>query len=742
MATKLFVCEGAICKCSLQTTPESIKKLEGKLQATEGDTTFSMPFGACKRSPSSPPPCTPNLSKWTDVAKATKVDGKLALLEISKNTCSHGGMIEITNPNQTIGTTADLPTNDLVHNFKGEVHFRRKLEPGGDYALYPDGLADVTEEQVYGFDWIRDVLDGNENYLNKQPPSKHQISSFSGEIGTAIAGSFQNTTVIRLGKYIHYIDFDASTRKIKSENLIFLSDTIYTITGTYIGSKNEEVFFEEILNAVNGSASPVTVTNLLTNTSGEILEYNQNRSLLNTYPSSDPNYTTILGKIGGSYAAAQSSILLTSFEELAKEHAPTKQYINTPDGTERTGKNASSMTLALNKKNYYTPWFAAFKGDTTKIQALFFPDILPPAGEIKFEASDSKIQIKPDKIAVTALGVHPYPTTTQVSDAVPASNKLELEITFTDAIADNEAIEARYYDDTKKSNPKYKGEVVGLLNVLKNEKEYELTFRYVKVYFTDNNGWLTTTAATNDNKLPTGTGLAAAMTARVGNGTHTKADQLARGQNSIDLFLPAGSQDPYLKHIFKQGLIHYKSPIIISDADSVAIDISEIFTRREVRTGTGIIFSADNIVFPTDALGNKFTSDIQQLAKTKINASKGSHDGVTVALIPYTFNSLFGVSDGIGGAAKNVFVTYLKYKRIASDRATAAHEALHSLGLYHSFVDSGKLNTYIIPKLDALTKFVKQKTENVMDYTATARTIYKWQWEKVQNDLPDVKPKP
>ncbi|MCF6349473.1 MAG: DUF4280 domain-containing protein [Flavobacteriaceae bacterium] len=746
MATKLFVCKGAICKCSLQTAPgildvtsQSIKKLEGKLQVTEGDMTFSTPFGNCLRDPKNPPPCVPNLSKWNTIAKATKIDGKLVLLEISTNTCSFGGQIEITNPNQTIGKTADLPTNEIVNPFKGEVHFRRKLEIGGNFALFPDGLNDVAEEQIYGFDWIRDVLDGKENYLELDGALEKQIVDYIGETAVAPVGNFQNTAIIRKSKYIHYIDFDFPIRKLKSEKLLLLTNVKFTITGTYSGSKSNDDFFDELVNAINGITSSVIITNQLSDSSGEIIEYNTNRAKINTYASTSSQYTTILTKIGGSYAAAQSSLLLTSFQELAKEHVPVKQYIDTPDGTERTGKNAGSLTLNLNTKNYYTPWLAAFKSDTTKIQALIFPDVLPLAGEIRFETSNNKIKIKPAKIAITKFVTHSYPTTIQSSDAVPTSNKVELEITFTDAIATNETVEARFYDDTKKSDANYKGDIIGVLNVLKNKIEYELTFRYVKVFFTDDNGWLTTNTTNSDNQLPTGSRLPASMTIRVGNGTHTKTNQLTRGQNSIDLFKPTGSQDPYLKNIFKQALIHYNPPIIISDSDSVAIDISEIFTRNEVRSG--VVFINDDIVLP-GSLRNKFIGEIQQLAKTKINASNGNLDGVTLALIPYTIGGLFGVSDGIGGTAKNAFATYLKFKNIIQDRATAAHEALHSLDLYHSFVDSGKLNTYIIPKKDALTKFVKEKTENVMDYTPAARSLYKWQWEKVQNDLPDVKIKP
>lgn len=706
MAKKLFVCKGAICNCTLQTTPgildvisQTTKKLEGKLQATAGDTTFSTPFGSCGRVPSNPPPCTPMLTKWETTTKSTKINGHLALLENSTNTCTHGGQIEIINPNQTIGKTADVPTNELVNPFKGEVHFRRKMETGGAYALYPDGVADIIQDQIYGFDWIRDFLDGNEDYFFQDTPDVSTVS---------IIGSTSYK-----GKYVHYIDFDINLRKINSENFYFVTDQ-----------------FEDWRNPANNRPH------------SEIIEYNSNRSKKNNYPSGSPAYNIIMGQIGGSYAAAQSSLLLTSFQELFKQYAPVKQYIDTPDGTERTGNNTGKITLNINNKNYYTPWLAALASETVKLYALFFLDLAAPPGEIRFESSSLDITIKPSKMAAGGLAVHAFPTVTQATNAVPGPNQVELEISFAKVITANETIEARFYDDKKKGEPDYKGDVIGVLNVLANKKEYEVTFRYVKVYFTDDNGWLVTSRGSNDNNLGTGPTLPAGTPVRVGKGDHTQATQLRRGQNLMNLFNLGGSQHTHLEHIFRQALIHYKNPIKLTNVDAVAIDISEIFSKAELQSGSGVVFKGTDISFPSTGLGNKFTSSIQQLAKAKVNSNKGTHNGVTMALFPYTFNNLFGVSDGIGGAAQNVFVTYLKHTAIANDRATAAHEALHSLDLYHSFVDSGKINTYIIPTNDAATKHIRNKTENVMDYTATARTWYKWQWEKVQKDLPDITVKP
>ncbi len=759
MADKLFVCNGAVCSCTLQTTPgilnvtsQTIKKLEGKLQATEGDKTFSTPFGACKRAPT-PPACTPMLGAWSTTAKKTKVNGKLALLEISTNTCSFGGRIEITNPNQTTGKTTDLPTNEIVNPFKGEIHFRRKLDSGGAYSLYGNSLTNIVENQIYGFDWIRDVLDGNEDYLSKSSyasRTEKQIASAGIERPGVVVGGFQNTATIRLGHYFHYVDFDAATRKLKSENMVWLSQVTYVISASYTGSMSNDDFITQVLNSVTGSPSTVTIINQTTNSSGDIIEYDVNRSIKNTYSSSSTDFTSILTNLGGSYASAQTASLLTSFEELAKEFTPVKTYIDTPLGTEMVGNNTAQITLNINQKNYYTPWLAALKADTTKLYALSFLDQTVAAGEIRFKSSSPNIKITPDTIGASSLAVHAYPTTSQVSDVVPATNKKELEITFTDVIKKDEIIEARFFDDVKKNDPNYTGDVVGLLNVLKNDIEYELTFRYVKVYFTDDNSWLSTVSGSDNNKLPTGPGLPSSMTSRTGGGPHSKINQLARGKNLMDLFEATGSQQDYLEKIFKHALVHYKTPILLTDADAVAIDISEIYGSKPDTVGISFAPATDtsgrtyatNIIFPSDAAENTFISQIQALAKLKVNAAKGTHDGVTVALMPYTFAGLFGVSDGIGGAAQNVFVTLLMFEDISKDRATAAHEVMHSLGLYHTFPDGAKYNPYIISKTDAETKFVQYKTENVMDYTVPARSIYKWQWKKIQNDLPDVKPKP
>ena len=71
---------------------------------------------------------------------------------------------------------------------------------------------------------------------------------------------------------------------------------------------------------------------------------------------------------------------------------------------------------------------------------------------------------------------------------------------------------------------------------------------------------------------------------------------------------------------------------------------------------------------------------------------------------------------------------------IASDRATAGHEAAHSLNLWHSFEDTANSNAMTGRSLsDSLAVYAQMNTENVMDYTPTARSFYKWQWERMQS---------
>ncbi|MDR3340071.1 MAG: hypothetical protein LBT25_08305 [Candidatus Symbiothrix sp.] len=71
------------------------------------------------------------------------------------------------------------------------------------------------------------------------------------------------------------------------------------------------------------------------------------------------------------------------------------------------------------------------------------------------------------------------------------------------------------------------------------------------------------------------------------------------------------------------------------------------------------------------------------------------------------------------------------------------HEGAHSLGLYHTFIEDGDdINQYMCSFRERNMVLLDDKTENVMDYTASAHSFFRWQWERIQSDYPDVVPKP
>ncbi|QTL98128.1 DUF4280 domain-containing protein [Iocasia frigidifontis] len=105
---KLYVCHGAILKCSKGTVPCTLNVidkhqvyLKSKPIATVDD---SKPvnissFATCKRHDS--PPCTPKLSgKWKGGKESVLVHGVPVLLKTSTIKCAYGGTITIINPGQ------------------------------------------------------------------------------------------------------------------------------------------------------------------------------------------------------------------------------------------------------------------------------------------------------------------------------------------------------------------------------------------------------------------------------------------------------------------------------------------------------------------------------------------------------------------------------------------------------------------------------------------------------------------
>lgn len=144
MNNKIYVCSGAVLKCSYGTsngsliaTPKSVS-LCSQNQANIGDHISMVnikPFGKC-RSLSYPPtaaatsahhghltpmPCVPGTtSNWSTVDANSILVGKPALLDTAKLRCVYGGQITIVNPGQSLETTGaekvTIVNRDIVIN--------------------------------------------------------------------------------------------------------------------------------------------------------------------------------------------------------------------------------------------------------------------------------------------------------------------------------------------------------------------------------------------------------------------------------------------------------------------------------------------------------------------------------------------------------------------------------------------------------------------------------------------------
>lgn len=107
MATK-YVCNGALCLCDKGTAPGVLEVksqnsvfIQGKLMATENDTTFESPFfGNCSQKKGDP--CSPIINgKWENPVNNVSGKNSKSILETSSIACDLSGKIKITDTSQT-----------------------------------------------------------------------------------------------------------------------------------------------------------------------------------------------------------------------------------------------------------------------------------------------------------------------------------------------------------------------------------------------------------------------------------------------------------------------------------------------------------------------------------------------------------------------------------------------------------------------------------------------------------------
>ena len=129
MANK-YVVEEAELKCSAGSTPAKLKvtsqksnKIEQKLQATENDKTLMGNFGACALCNGNA--CAPALQQWKVISSKKTIKGQKLLLDDSFIQCAKGGVVNITDPNQSVARLggADEELDKYYPKLQGDVVF-------------------------------------------------------------------------------------------------------------------------------------------------------------------------------------------------------------------------------------------------------------------------------------------------------------------------------------------------------------------------------------------------------------------------------------------------------------------------------------------------------------------------------------------------------------------------------------------------------------------------------------------
>ncbi|WP_309608758.1 hypothetical protein [Flavobacterium sp.] len=154
---------------------------------------------------------------------------------------------------------------------------------------------------------------------------------------------------------------------------------------------------------------------------------------------------------------------------------------------------------------------------------------------------------------------------------------------------------------------------------------------------------------------------------------------------------------------------HLRQALITPNVVEEFADLSKDATFNKTLVKTGFI------TYGTDAKGHSLLHNYM-LKNYDFKKKYPNH------FIIYVFG-LSGVSSGTpaGGEAYDINSDNSVVFDIASRKSTClVHELLHSLGLYHSFDTSGEFT------------FKYKQTENIMDYSDTRRTIWKWQWDLIR----------
>lgn len=412
------------------------------------------------------------------------------------------------------------------------------------------------------------------------------------------------------------------------------------------------------------------------------------------------------------------------------------------------------------KSTYYIPWYSAFKSSTHKL-ALSIMIAKNMEGTIKLEA---KSDIKLSKTEISTVG-----KTAGSFDEV-------LEISFKNSLSTHSKIEAKFYDTARTKYPT--GLLIGAINVYKNNEEYNMQLKYVKVfikgsikvkgetekilldpvdkkysYYTSKiksykddikeknvelinvranppSSW-NVFASTEEDIIEDIDDLKQELAEISRQYSLAKQIDLVQHTNLNSSEGKINKEQDLLRNLFGQALVKYTNSGVVNltiEADNYK-DILDFHDDIEIYNHNGDF----KIKYTTK--NNRY--DSATFLKTTINAYKEYKQSENyIFMIPFNMHASNSEKANLLGQAEGV--DYKGHRAIMlpqADAVTIVHEIGHLFNLHHTF-DNHHIN------------FCKGATDNIMDYEDFAinhpkvstrpikrkRTFFKWQWEIIKKD--------
>ncbi|MCD1116402.1 reprolysin-like metallopeptidase [Chryseobacterium turcicum] len=502
--------------------------------------------------------------------------------------------------------------------------------------------------------------------------------------------------------------------------------------------------------------------------------------------------------------------LVSGRDKLKKEYASVIQYMSIRKfGYIEAGKNKGRSIISIMDKNYFVPWFSGFakdEGGNSKSYELdvFFNIEEPAEGSIKISSKNESIEVvftDDNDISFNINESHPkqFSKTVKISFLDYITEDSTIIISFhkkseEEKVEEQKQKESQAEDQTSNSISTVfvtAGELMGILNIYKNSIEYNVVFRYVKVFF---KGWVYVenikdkvyvSGASNgyqedenliEKERNLTRGIANLKTLRTsiivgGNAERIRQNQdLIRKQesellslksvmaqrklistalyneqlgvmNNKEIFISNNKSD--LINMFSQPLIRYKEKAA-TNYEQLEIDVKEMdsfFDDLKLKKSGASHFIVDDD--DEEANSGRIRNKINKAFKSRETKDKKE---LIVFLLPFGIISnvkngliLLGQAEDVSYNADSAMLTP------QADASTFIHEAGHTFNLPHTFLkrDGGWFSEGI--------KIEQGTTDNIMDYSYNLKNkdsnpsnnvnvladkfaLWKFQWDIMRKD--------